>query len=120
MNGRSIRIYLVDGDASGLLTAEVMNWSGKVLVAPRTKLAELAKRDEIARTGIYILAGADPENPIGEVVYIGEGDNVFKRLASHDKDEKKEFWTRCVAVISKDGCDPFYALDLIGGLVSKK
>lgn len=102
MTGRSIRIYLVDGDASGLLTAEVMNWSGKMLVAPRTKLPELAKRDEITRTGIYVLAGPDPENPIGEVVYVGEGDNVFKRLASHDKDEKKEFWTRCVAVISKD------------------
>lgn len=102
MTGRSIRIYLVDGDASELLTAEVMNWSGKMLVAPRTKLAELAKREEITRTGIYVLAGPDPENPIGEVVYVGEGDNVFKRLASHDKDEKKEFWTRCVAVISKD------------------
>ncbi len=73
-----------------------------MLVSPRTKLAELAKREEITRTGIYILAGPDPENPVGEVVYIGEGDNVFKRLASHDKDEKKEFWTRCVAVISKD------------------
>ncbi len=73
-----------------------------MLVAPRTKLADLAKREEITRTGIYILAGPDPENPIGEVIYVGEGDNVFKRLASHDKDEKKEFWTRCVAVISKD------------------
>lgn len=102
MNGRSIRLFLVDGDASGLLTAEVMNWSGKMLVAPRTKLAELAKREEISRTGVYILAGADPENPAGEVIYVGEGDNVFKRLAAHDKDEKKEFWTRCVAVISKD------------------
>lgn len=102
MNGRSIRIYLVDGDASGLLTAEVMNWSGKLLVSPRTKLADLAKREEIVRTGVYILAGPDPENPSGEIVYIGEGDNVFKRLASHDKDERKEFWTRCVAVISKD------------------
>ncbi len=86
MNGRSIRIYLVDGDASGLLTAEVMNWSGKMLVSPRTKLAELAKREEITRTGVYILAGPDPENPMGEVVYIGEGDNVFKRLINANRD----------------------------------
>ncbi|MFG0254829.1 MAG: GIY-YIG nuclease family protein [Rhodopirellula sp. JB053] len=100
--GRSIRIYLVDGDASGLLTAEVMNWSGKMLVSPRSRLADLAKRDEITRTGIYVLAGPDPENPMNEIVYIGEGDNVFRRLAQHDKDEKKEFWTRCVGVISKD------------------
>lgn len=102
MSGRSIRIYLVDGYASGLLTAEVMNWSGKLLVSPRTKLAELAKRNEITRAGIYVLAGPDPDNSLGEIVYVGEGDNVFKRIASHDKDDKKEFWTRCVAVISKD------------------
>jgi len=42
MNGRSTRICLVDGEASGSLTAEVMNWSGKMLVALLTKLAELA------------------------------------------------------------------------------
>ena len=29
-------------------------------------------------------------------------DNVFKRIAAHDKDVDKEFWVRCVAVISKD------------------
>lgn len=63
MAGRSIRIYLVDGDASGLLTAEVMNWSGKFVVSPRTMLKELAIREEVSRTGVYILAGPDPENP---------------------------------------------------------
>ena len=102
MTGRSIRIYLVDGDASGLMTAEVMNWSGKFLVAPRTMLKELAKREEITRTGIYVLAGPDPENPSQDMIYVGEGDNVFKRIAAHDKDVDKEFWVRCVAVISED------------------
>ena len=102
MTGRSIRIYLVDGDASGLLTAEVMNWSGKFVVAPRTMLKELALREEVSRTGVYILSGPDPENPSQDMIYIGEGDNVFKRITAHDKDPDKEFWTRCVAVISKD------------------
>lgn len=102
MNGRSIRIFLVDGDAGGLLTAEVMNWSGKMIVAPRTKLSDLAGRAEAKRTGVYVLAGPDPENPSRDVVYIGEGDNVFKRLAAHDKDASKEFWVRCVSIISKD------------------
>ena len=79
-----------------------MNWSGKLLVSPRTLLKDLAKREEITRTGIYILAGPDPEDFSREVIYVGEGDNVFKRISAHDKDPKKEFWTRCVAVISKD------------------
>ncbi|MCC9601004.1 hypothetical protein LOC67_10650 [Stieleria sp. JC731] len=91
MAGRSIRIFLVDGEESGLLTAEVMNWSGKLLVAPRTKLADLAKREEIVRTGVYILAGPDPENPSGEIVYIGEGDSVFKRLGLTTRTSAKSF-----------------------------
>lgn len=102
MNGRSIRLYFPDRDPSGLFTAEVMNWSGKMLIAPRSRLADLAKREEVTRTGIYILAGPDPENPMNEIVYIGEGDNVMTRLVKHNKDESKDFWTRCVSVISKD------------------
>jgi hypothetical protein len=70
LNGRSIRIYLVDGDASGLLTAEVMNWSGKFVVAPRTMLRELALREEVSRTGVYILSGPDPENPSQDMIYV--------------------------------------------------
>lgn len=37
MNGRTIRIYLVDGVPSGILTAEIMNWTGKVIVSPRSQ-----------------------------------------------------------------------------------
>lgn len=29
--GRSIRLFLVDGTPNGLLTAEIMNWTGHVL-----------------------------------------------------------------------------------------
>jgi len=65
-------------------------------------LKELAKREEITRTGVYVLAGPDPENPSQDKIYVGEGDNVLKRIAAHDKDSDKEFWVRCVAVISKD------------------
>lgn len=90
MTGRSIRIYLVDGDAPGLLTAEVMNWSGKFVVAPRTMLKELATREEVPRTGVYIFAGPDPENPTQDIIYVGEGDDVFKRITAHDKDSYKE------------------------------
>ncbi|QDT10766.1 hypothetical protein [Stieleria marina] len=77
MNGRSILIFLVDGDANGLLTAEVMNWSGKMLVAPRTKLSDLAGRDEAKRTGVYILAGPDPENTSGVSWRTGYADDAF-------------------------------------------
>jgi hypothetical protein len=102
MNGKTIRIYLVDGAPAGILTAEIINWTGKIIVAPRSQLANLAERDEVKRTGIYCLIGPDPENPTRDIVYIGEGDNLFSRLTTHHKDESKDFWTRCGVVISKD------------------
>lgn len=38
--GRSLRLFLVDGTPNGLLTAEIMTWTGHVLTGPRSNLAE--------------------------------------------------------------------------------
>ncbi|MGB3640624.1 MAG: GIY-YIG nuclease family protein [Rivularia sp. (in: cyanobacteria)] len=102
MKGKTIRIFLVEGTPNSILTAEIINWTGKVIVAPRSQLPELASRIEAKRTGVYILAGDDPQNPLKERIYIGESDNVFKRLTEHNKDDNKDFWTRSVLIISKD------------------
>ncbi len=102
MKGRTIRLYLVDGVPNSILTAEIINWTGKVIVAPRSQLSDLAKRDEVRRTGLYCLVGPDPEQSNRDRVYIGEGDSVLTRLSRHDKDERMDFWTRTAVVISKD------------------
>ncbi|WP_437200889.1 GIY-YIG nuclease family protein [Planctomicrobium sp. SH664] len=102
MSGKTIRLYLVNGLPTDILTAEIINWTGKVIVTPRSQLAELAKREEVRRTGVYCLVGPDPENALRDAVYFGEGDNVLTRLTAHDRDETKDFWTRCALVISKD------------------
>ena len=102
MSGRSIRIFLVDGTPTGITTTEIMNWTGRVVVAPRTELVKLAQRPEVKRTGIYALVGEDPSSSLRDKVYIGESDNVLKRLTQHNSDSKKEFWSRTVIVISKD------------------
>ncbi|MDR5892328.1 DUF4357 domain-containing protein [Halomonas mongoliensis] len=74
--GRSIRLFLVYGTPHGLLTAEIMNWTGHVLTRPRSKLSELVQRPECGRTAIYFLVGPDPENSLRPLVYIGESDEV--------------------------------------------
>jgi hypothetical protein len=102
MSGKTIRIYLTDGVPSGILTAEIINWTGKLLVSPRSQMDQLSARDEARRTGVYLLVGPDPESPLRDLVYIGEGDNVLTRLLKHNKDEAKDFWTRTVLIISKD------------------
>ncbi len=103
--GRSIRVYLADGTPGGLLTAEIMNWTGHVVAAPRSDLAALLKRAETSRTGIYILLGDDPESLGGTLAYIGEGDEVRTRLKQHARPEEqggKDFWERAIVLTSKD------------------
>ncbi len=100
--GRSVRLFLVDGTATGLVTAEIMNWTGHVLTGSRSGLPAFLKRQELDRTGIYFLTGPDPADPDTLQLYIGESDNVRKRLVQHSNDENKDFWERTCVVTSKD------------------
>lgn len=102
IHGRSVRLYLVDGSPTGIITAEIMNWTGHVLVTPRSRLPEALQRGEATRTGVYFLVGDDPDQPSKSRVYIGEGDSVVDRIKSHAKDGQKDFWTRACLVTSKD------------------
>jgi hypothetical protein len=103
--GRSIRLFLVDGTPNGLLTAEIMNWTGHALTGPRTRLAELVKRSECSRSGVYFLVGPDPDNSARSLVYIGESDDVARRLKQHNQPEEKggkDFWEQVCLITSKD------------------
>ncbi|SET39455.1 GIY-YIG nuclease family protein [Geodermatophilus poikilotrophus] len=104
-DGKSVRLFQADGTPGGLLTAEIMNWTGHVVAAPRSDLAALLKRPEAIRTGIYLLLGEDPDSLGGQVAYIGEGDDVGKRLYQHARSEDqngKDFWDRAIVLTSKD------------------
>ncbi len=100
--GRLIRIFLVDGAPSGVMALELGNWTGKALAAPRTRLTDLLKRPEASKTGIYLLIGADPDDPTRQLVYIGEGDAVRTRLADHGRAEAKSFFSRVCFFVSND------------------
>lgn len=102
MFGRTVRLFLVDGAPTGLLTAEVMNWTGHALVAPRSRLGDAIQREEATRTGVYFLIGDDPAVPSKARVYVGEGDNIAERLKSHAKDPTKDFWNFACLITSKD------------------
>jgi hypothetical protein len=103
MTGKAIRIFLADGVPTGTLAAEVGNWTGKVIVVPRAQLADLAKRSELKRPGVYLLAGPDPESPSRELVYVGESEDVLRRLKDERVfDQAKDFWSRTGVIVSKD------------------
>ena len=100
--GRTLKLYLVDGTPSGVISAELGVSSVQAFVASRTILPDLVKREEASRTGVYLLVGPDPADASRSLVYVGEGDQVGTRLKNHDADETKDFFTRAVFVVSKD------------------
>lgn len=102
LKARTIRIFLADGAPTGGLTAEIMNWTGKVIVAPRASFPDLLARPEASRTGVYILSGPDPQDATRVMVYVGESDNVRDRLKKHNVDDDKDFFTRVCVIVSKD------------------
>ena len=95
--GRTVKMFLVDGHVGGLVTAEVMNWTGHVVTFPRSLLPRLKTRPEAERTGIYLLLGEDNGN---KIAYIGETDEMYTRLAQHAKDPKQDFFERVVVITS--------------------
>ena len=36
--GRTVRLYLADGAPTGIITAEIINWTGKAVSGPRARL----------------------------------------------------------------------------------
>jgi hypothetical protein len=94
-------LYLAEGSATGILTAEIINWTGHVLASHRTRLDAALKRDELSRTGVYLLHGDSYEGDLPSV-YVGEGDSIMSRIKSHAQDPEKDFWDRFVAITSKD------------------
>ena len=97
--GRSIRIYLADGTPSGIRHVEIANWSGQAIACPRGRFAELTKWEEVKRPGIYFLFERQASD-IGNKAYIGESENVIKRLIDHERN--KDFWNEVVIFTSKD------------------
>ncbi len=98
MPAATIKIFLPDGDAKGLRIAEIMNWTGKAVAAPRTDLDALFQREETKQTGIYILTGINPDSGKAEA-YIGEAEVIRDRLKQH---QGREFWNNVFLFVSKD------------------
>jgi hypothetical protein len=99
---RTVRLFLVDGRARGLTVAEMGNWSGKVLSAPRSGMPQLLRRPECARTGVYVLMGSDPERPGRAMAYVGEADDVSKRLRRHLATGDNDFFEQAAVVVASD------------------
>ncbi len=88
-----------DGDPDGVRIVEKPGWTGLGVVVPRPLFTRAKKRDEFARTGIYILVGQE-DDAEQSTIYIGQGDPVKPRLEQHFV--KKDFWNQAIFFVSRD------------------
>lgn len=98
MPGATIRLYLIFGDPRRLRTAEIGNWSGKAVAAPRSDLDAFLDRPELGQSGVYILSGRDPDTE-QPAAYIGEAEVLKSRIAHH---KSKDYWNSIFVFLSKD------------------
>ena len=101
--GKAIELFLVNGSADSLITAELSNWNGKAIKIPRTEVAA-CDRDDITGVGVYFLICQEDDGT--DSVYIGEAENVLDRLTQHLRDyqsgKEKYYWNTAVAFVGRD------------------
>ncbi len=103
MYGKVIELFLVNGTADSLVTAELSNWNGKAIKIPRIEVATV-QRKELLEPGVYFLFCKEEDG--SDSVYIGEAENVQERLMQHLKEyqseEEKYYWTTAVIFVGRD------------------
>lgn len=99
--GKSINLFLMDGDPSGRIKCTLANWTGVAYKIPRTELEKCKGRDDLSQSGVYFLFGISDQT--GEsVVYIGQagvrknGEGILYRLQEHKRNPDKDYWTEAV------------------------
>lgn len=101
--GKSIELFLVNGTADSLITAELSNWNGKAIKIPRIEVAA-CNREDITQAGVYFLFCKEDDGT--DSVYIGEAENVKDRLVQHLRDyqseKEKYYWNTAVIFIGRD------------------
>lgn len=77
--GFKITVFAPDGTPDGMKIVEKSNWTGRAIICPRSKFADLRERQEFRKTGVYLLIGSEPDEDF-PAAYIGEGDPAGDRL----------------------------------------
>ena len=99
--GKSIQLFLMDGEASGRIKCTLANWTGVAFKIPRTELDKCKDRDDLKQSGVYFLFGTSDETGKG-VVYIGQagarknGEGILNRLQEHKRNPEKDYWTEAI------------------------
>ena len=98
--GASVQIFLPAGSTDGIWVVQKSNWTGVGLVIPRSHFADARQRQELQGSGVYVLVGDAEGEAFSERIYVGESDELKKRLDNHMR--SKDFWSRAIVFAAKD------------------
>lgn len=99
--GKSINVYLIDGEATGKIQAKISNWNGIAYKIPRNLLSECKNLEAFNQSGVYFLFGAD-------MVYVGQaevrknGKGIHQRILDHENDKYRNCWDEVVIFTRQD------------------
>lgn len=94
-----ITMILRNGMPTGIVQCNLDEWIGVSYKIPRNRLNESKELKNMENTGVYILFGVDEETGENRA-YIGEAENIYKRLLQHNK--TKDFWNDCLVFVSQN------------------
>jgi hypothetical protein len=95
---KTLQIFLPTGEPRGIRIAELTTRIVQAVLIPRTELATAKARPELDHLAVYLLFG-DSEDAAKPIVYVGQTEDVRKRLDHHNS--TKDFWQTAIMVISK-------------------
>ena len=101
VRGKNINLFLIDGNATGIIKCTLANWTGVAYKIPRTDLDKCKGRDDLNQSGVYFLFGT---SDITEkcIVYIGQagvrknGEGLLNRLQEHKRNPEKDYWSEAI------------------------
>ena len=105
--GKSINIFLMDGEPSGRIKCTLANWTGVAYKVPRTSLDLCKERNDLKQSGIYLLFGTSDQTG-NSVVYVGQagarknGEGLLYRLLEHKRNVDKNYWTEAVVLTTSN------------------
>lgn len=103
-HGKTIELFFVNGTADDVVTAELSNWNAQAIRIPRAECRN-PTHEHIVRAlkgvGVYFLICQNDGGKEG--VYVGEAENVHKRLCDHlreyDVGKETYYWNYAIAFV---------------------
>lgn len=97
--GKSITVYLMDGDGSQRYQVTLDNWNIKAYKIPVDLVAARNNLDSIHTAGVYFLFGYVEGQ---KSVYVGEAEDVYRRLTQHIPEKDGYIWDNAVVFIASE------------------